>query len=73
MGNAEGKPLRTDQTDKDKAERGAMCQGKPIQKEGWWSHGGVMAAEWRPKHCSSVCKHFFDFTKIWGERRAKDG
>ena len=36
--------------------------------------GGVMAVEWvGPKHCRSVGKHFFDFTKIWGQRRAKDG
>ena len=41
-GKCGGEPLRTDQTDKDKAEEGAMCQGKAHSKEGWWSHGNRM-------------------------------
>ena len=33
-GKCGGEPLRTDQTDKDKAEGGAMCQGKAHSKRG---------------------------------------
>ena len=48
-GKCGGEPLRTDQTDKDKAEGGAMCQGKAHSKRGmvesWQQNGGQNIAD----------------------------